>query len=176
MIVSTRELALNLILRIRRSSFIRPSSLVLIFPCTIQLVSVALGNRLTRKFGRTGVVNEQTAILGTTALRSIQGLSKSSLGQARLRIQSRDQSCRDPNHLRTLHGTRLRGVVASSLAQRRKGTKKEPVRGGIRRVFSLRCMTRSALSHISECHDLSYKCALVQGLKALSTGREVQTL
>ena len=53
--------------------------------------------------GRTGVGNEQ---------RSIQGLSKSSLGQARLRIQSRDQSC---------------------------------------------------------------KCALVQDLKALSTGSEIQT-
>ena len=94
MTVSLHELALNLVLRIRRSSFIRPSSLVLIFQRTIQLVSVVLGNHLTRKFGRTGVGNEQTAILGTTALRSIQGLSKSSLEQSRLRTQSRDQSCK----------------------------------------------------------------------------------
>ena len=64
------------------------------FPRAIQLVSVVLGNHLTRKFGRTGVGNEQTAILGTTALRSIQRLSKSSLGQTRLRTQSRDQSCK----------------------------------------------------------------------------------
>ena len=118
------------------------------------LVSVVLGNCLTRKFGRTGVGNEQTTILGTTALRSIQGLSKSSLGQARLRTQSRDQSCRDSNHLRTLHGTRLRGVVASSLPQCRNRTKIEPVPDGIGRVFSPHCVTRSALSLISKFHDL----------------------
>ena len=126
--------------------------------------------------GGTGLGNEQTAILGTTALRSIRGLSKASLEQSRLRTQSRDQSCRDLNHLRTLHVTRLRGVVASLLPQRRNGTKIELVRGGIGRVFSPHCVTRGALSHISKWRGLSCKCALVQGLKALSTGSEVQSL
>ena len=43
MFVSTHELALNLVLRSRRFSLIRPSSLVLIFQRTIHFVSVVLG-------------------------------------------------------------------------------------------------------------------------------------
>ena len=70
----------------------------------------------------------------------------------------------------------MRGVVASLLPQRRNDAKIEPVQGGIGRVFSPRPVTRSALSHISRCHGLSCKRALVQGLKALSTGSEVLTL
>ena len=75
MTVSAHELALNLVLRIQRSSFIHPSLLVLIFTHTVQLVSVVLCNRLTRKFGRNGVGSKQNTVLGTTALRSIKGCS-----------------------------------------------------------------------------------------------------